>query len=168
MMEAWADGRVRLEDDTESAVVDDFALFYEASWPGAVRLAALLTQDASVAEEIAQEALATLFRRWGSVRDPAGFLYRCVVNGSRMYHRHRVVVRKRAPVLMPELVADAGFDHLAQLVAELPHRQRAVLVLRYYCDFSEREIAAALDCRVGTVKSLASRALARLEGELPR
>lgn len=167
-MESWGDGRVGLDESAETVSDAGFASFYEASWSGSVRLAALLTQDASVAEEIAQEAMATLFGRWASVREPSGFLYRCIVNGSRMYHRHRVVVRDRNPVLISELVSDAGFDHLADLVAGLPHRQRAVLVLRYYCDLSEREIAAALDCRVGTVKSLASRALARLEKELPR
>jgi len=167
-MDSAADSQVDLDDSAGSITVDGFAAFYASSWPGAVRLAALLTQDASVAEEIAQDALATLFRRWAMVNEPAGFLYRCVVNGSRMYHRHRVVVRDRMPVLLPELVAEAGFDHLADLVARLPYRQRAVLVLRYYCDLSEREIAEALDCRTGTVKSLASRALARLEKELPR
>ncbi len=147
---------------------DGFAAFYEESWARTVRLAALLTQDASVAEEIAQDAFATVLHRWESIDVPPAFLHRCVVNASRMYHRHRGVVRARMPVLLPDLVAEAGFDHLADAVARLPYRQRAVLVLRYRCDLSEREIAAALGCREGTVKSLASRALARLEKEVPR
>jgi RNA polymerase sigma factor (sigma-70 family) len=57
-------------------------------------------------------------------------------------------------------------DHLADALAALPSRQRAVLVLRYYVGCSEAEIAAILDCRPGTVKSLASRALASLRGVL--
>ena len=65
MMGSWADGQVGVDVGADSVVADGFAAFYAASWSGSVRLAALLTQDASVAEEIAQEALATLFRRSG-------------------------------------------------------------------------------------------------------
>lgn len=57
-------------------------------------------------------------------------------------------------------------EELADVVAALPFRQRAVIVLRYWCDLSEAEIAAALECRPGTVKSLSSRALARLNKEI--
>ena len=67
------------------------------------------------------------------------------------------------PVLIGWLEADLTVDHLADAVAALPFRQRAVVVLRYHAGLSEAEIADALGCRPGTVKSLASRALARLE-----
>ena len=66
---------------------------------------------------------------------------------------------------MPDETPEAR--ELLDAVARLPYRQRAVVVLRYYADFSERDIADALGCRPGTVKSLASRALDTLRQELP-
>ena len=71
---------------------------------------------------------------------------------------------------LPLLAAHSGdefrFDELADAIARLPFRQRAVIVLRYYADLTETDIAHALDCRPGTVKSLASRALAALSKEI--
>jgi DNA-directed RNA polymerase specialized sigma24 family protein len=143
-----------------------FHAFYVESWPGAVRLASLLTQDASVAEEIAQEAFMAVLHRWANLREPAAYLHRCVTNSARMYHRHAGSGRRRLPLLGVVLSLPLGFDELADLVAELPFRQRAVIVLRYHAGLSEHEIADALGCRPGTVKSLASRALSRLQEEL--
>ncbi len=147
----------------ESETFDDF---YLASWSHAVRLSALLTQDSSVAEEIAQEAFLAVLKRWGGLREPAAYLHRCVANSALMYHRRAGSARRKLVTLDVGGSASLGFDELADVVARLPFRQRAVIVLRYHAGLSEREIADALDCRPGTVKSLASRALSRLQEEL--
>lgn len=77
-------------------------------------------------------------------------------------------MREKLPLLAEPVAVDLGVSDLADAIDGLPVRQRSVLVLRYYCDFSEAEIAAVLGCRPGTVKSLSSRALRRLRKEMPR
>ena len=148
--------------------VDEFAVFFEDQWGRSVRLAALLCQDDSVAEEIAQTALARVYERWDALREPGAYLHRCVVNASRMHHRHSNVVRAKLPLIAPAAEDAERLNELADVVARLPFRQRAVIVLRYWCDMSERDIAARLGCRPGTVKSLASRGLQRLAEEVER
>lgn len=143
-----------------------FDAFYAASWGRTVGLAALLTQDSSVADEIAQEAFVAVLGRWADLREPAAYLHRCVANSASMYHRRAGSARRKLAVIGDTQSASLGFDELADAVAALPFRQRAVIVLRYHGGLSEREIADALGCRPGTVKSLASRALARLQKEL--
>lgn len=144
----------------------EFEEFYSGSWPRAVRLAALLTQDASVAEEVAQEAFVAVFERWAGLQEPAGYLHRCITNSASMYHRRAGTQRRKLAMLDSAGPASLGFDELADAVAALPFRQRAAIVLRYHAALSEREIADALGCRPGTVKSLASRALSTLHKEL--
>jgi RNA polymerase sigma factor (sigma-70 family) len=139
---------------------------YREVWPGAVKLARLLTGSQALGEEIAQEAFVGLLRRPEPPDNPAAYVRRSVanlaVNHGRKLARERAYVAKLTddPVLPPEL------DETWQLLRTLPARQRAVLVLRYYADLSEAEIAATLGIRPGTVKSLASRALANLKGAL--
>lgn len=140
--------------------------FYAREWLSAVRLAALLTQSRAAAEDVAQDAFGRVMPRWEQLDNPVAYLRVAVVNECRKWHRHRRVEQTKLPLLAAVDVAvdvDAG---LADAVAALPYRQRAVLVLRYYADLSEAEIATALGCRAGTVKSLASRALARLHKEI--
>jgi RNA polymerase sigma-70 factor (sigma-E family) len=145
-----------------------FEEFFTSAWPWAYRLAVFLTHDSSAAEDLAQEALASMSRQWGAAERPEAYLRRSVVNLCWNWHRHRRVVARRLPLAVSDDGYDAGFDELADALAALPYRQRAVVVLRYYGGLSEAEIAAALGCRPGTVKSLASRALATLAEELPR
>ncbi len=150
--------------DARSAAA--FSDFYRSRWAQTVRLAGILTQDASVAEELAQEAFSQVLSRWSDLDEAGAYLHRCVVNAAHMYHRHAKVVRGKLPLLWGATDTTQPFDVLADAVAELPFRQRAVVVLRYHCDLTEREIAEALGCRPGTVKSLASRALRALERTL--
>lgn len=147
---------------------ESFEDFYRRSWSNAVKLAGIMTQDSSVAEEIAQESFERMMLKWPTMRQPAGYLRVCIVNASRQYHRHNGVVRGKLGWLVTTEQADDPISELADAVAKLPFRQRAVLVLRYYGDLSEREIAEALGCRSGTVKSLSSRALAALSKEIIR
>jgi RNA polymerase sigma-70 factor (sigma-E family) len=137
----------------------DFSEFYRQSFPGAVRLAALLTQDARVGEDLAQEAFARVFPKWSRIENPSAYLRAAVVNACRSWQSRRVTERAKLPLVATSGSTELAFDVLADAVAALPYRQRAALVLRYYEGLSEAEIAAALGCRPGTVKSLTSRAL---------
>lgn len=132
-----------------------------------VRLALLLVDDRETAEDVVQDAFAALHRRWASLSstDAAlGYLRTCVVNGSRSVLRRRRTVRSRwldapgtaDPADASTLLADEHARVLAAL-RRLPQRQREVLVLRYWSELSEAEIAAALGISVGAVKSSASR-----------
>jgi RNA polymerase sigma-70 factor (sigma-E family) len=134
-----------------------------------VRLAVLLVDDPSTAEDVVQEAFAGLHRHWSGLRDEAaavGYLRTAVVNGSRSVLRRRRTARDYVP---PHQVNARSAESLAMLSAEhqavvdalgtLPRRQREVLVLRYYGGLSEAEIADATGISRGTVKSTASRAL---------
>jgi RNA polymerase sigma factor (sigma-70 family) len=90
------------------------------------------------------------------------------VNRCHNWRRHVGIHRAKLPLLVTQATAELAVDDLADAVAALPFRQRAVVVLRYHAGLSETEIAEALGCRPGTVKSLASRALKRLENEITR
>jgi RNA polymerase sigma-70 factor (sigma-E family) len=140
----------------------DFAAFYRDAWPGAVRLAGLLTQDARAAEDLAQEAFARVFPKWEQVASPNAYLRVAVVNACRSWQSRRRTERTKLALVAVSDTTELDFDVLADAVAALPYRQRAALVLRYYAGLNEAEIAEALGCRPGTVKSLTSRALGAL------
>lgn len=146
----------------------EFGAFYAAEWSHAVRLASLLTQQRGAAEDIAQEAFTQVLGAWDRVERPAAYLTTTIVNTCRAWGRKQSRERERLAMLVPDGAAPAVFGELADVLADLPYRQRAVLVLRYYDGLSESEIADALGCRVGTVKSLASRGLARLKKVIER
>lgn len=140
---------------------------YRALWPGLVRLGHLLSGSRAVGEELAQDAFLGLLRTQSRVEQPGAYLRRSVVNLALNARRRRVLERtalaghREQDTHLPEP------DDLWPLLAQLPARQRCVLVLRSYEDLSEADIAHVLGCRPGTVKSLASRGLARLRQELP-
>lgn len=154
--------------DDAVPVPGDFPAFYREQWPNAVRLAGLLTQSSAAAEDLAQEAFARLYPRWNRTELPAAYLRVSLVNACKNWKSRRHTERRKLPLLVDRGVTDLCADELADALAELPYRQRAVLVLRYHAGCSEAEIADALGCRPGTVKSLASRALARLEKVIER
>jgi RNA polymerase sigma-70 factor (sigma-E family) len=141
--------------------------FYENARPWALRLAVLLTQE-HAAEDLVQDAFAAVYQRWHRLDEPGAYLRTVLVNAARTQHRRRAREDARIAALGPCGSAALHADEIADALAALPYRQRAVLVLRYYGDLSEREIADALGCRVGTVKSSASRALAHLREVIER
>jgi RNA polymerase sigma-70 factor (sigma-E family) len=140
----------------------DFSGFYREAFPAAVRLAKLLTQDARVGEDLAQDAFARVFPKWSRVENPDAYLRAAIVNACRSWQSRRVTERTKLPLVVSAVSTELAFNMLADAVAALPYRQRAALVLRYYAGLSEAEIADAIGCRPGTVKSLTSRALAAL------
>ena len=125
--------------------------------------------DRYIAEELAQETLARVCIRWRSVQrmaNPEAWMFRVGVNLANSYFRHITAEIKAKQRLGPAANhPDADpFDAIAvrQALADLPRRQRSVLVLRFYADLSVRDVAEALDMPEGTVKTLTRRGLKRL------
>ena len=152
--------KVEAASGPEAERVEDFDRFYRAQYGWAVGVAHLLTGDRWTAEDVAQEAFSRIHPRYGRLDNPPAFLHTCVVNACRSLHRRKVREAERRAPNAPPIGLDAR--ELLDALEHLPYRQKAVLVLRYYADLSEADIAAALGCRPGTVKSLASRGLAHL------
>lgn len=155
--------------DPETALEQQaFELFFAESWPWAYKLATFLVHDQAVGEEIAQEALTMMYRTWGTAERPEAYLRAALVNAAKNWYRRSSVRHDKLPLLAEPVSVEFSFSELSDAVAHLPFRQRAVIVLRYHGGLSEAEIAEALDCRPGTVKSLASRALEQLSKEITR
>jgi RNA polymerase sigma-70 factor (sigma-E family) len=137
---------------------------------GLVRLAVLLVGDRASAEDIVQDAFLGLYRRWDQLTDtsaPLAYLRVSVLNGCRTALRRRSRLTSAAfteppPAESAEARALLTEEQRAVAVAlrRLPERQREALMLRYYLDLSEAEIAATMGISRGTVKSATSRALA--------
>jgi RNA polymerase sigma-70 factor (sigma-E family) len=145
----------------QGAQPDSFAAFYGAQHEPMLRLAYLLTQSRAVAEELVQDSFIRVQPRWPDLDAPAAYLRRTVTNACYSYHRRRK--RETALVAEPaEVAPEPDHDDMWDALGRLAPRRRAALVLRYYLDLSEADIAASLGCRRGTVKSLTHRALSDL------
>jgi RNA polymerase sigma-70 factor (sigma-E family) len=154
-----------------------WADLFERHAPDALRLAYLLTGDREVAQDLVQDAFVRLFRRLRDLRNPDAFgayLRRTVVNLSKDHWR-RAQVRRRylrrqrgTPSIQPEPWTEAieARDELWRALRRLPSAQRATVVLRYYEDLSERQIAEVMGCSVGAVKSRLSRATSALRSQM--
>ncbi|RZS77901.1 RNA polymerase sigma-70 factor (sigma-E family) [Motilibacter rhizosphaerae] len=154
----------------------EFEGWVAARGPALLRLAFLLTGDHHLAEDITQTALIGVHRRWHRIErdDPDAYARRAVLNAHLDRKRRRASAElpadlagwetTAAPDLAEALVARS---QMWQVLATLPPRQRAVLVLRYYEDCDDRVIADLLDCSESTVRSNAARALAALRRTLP-
>lgn len=150
---------------------DAFTAFYRAEYAGAVRLAWLLTNRGTDCEDLAQDAFARIADRFPTLDRPRAYLRTAIVNRCRETHRSREREQRRidraAAEPRPDVEIGDGTDaHLLRLVAALPYPQRAVLVLRYWGDLPDAEIARILDVRPATVRSMAHRATRRLQKEL--
>jgi RNA polymerase sigma-70 factor (sigma-E family) len=150
----------------------DFDQFVADHVDDLVRTAYLIVWDEAEAEDLVQECLLKLARRWPRVRrmeQPRAYARRVLVNLALDGARGRA--RRRSELELDSLPSPAAIDplggvdtraELLQALGELPARQRAVLVLRYFNDLTEAQVAEVLGCPPGTVKSNASRGLARL------
>jgi RNA polymerase sigma-70 factor (sigma-E family) len=137
-----------------------FGDFYAGHFTELVRLATLLSGSADTAPDLVQDCFVRLHARWASVREPLPYVRRSVVHACASHHRRNAIVRRNPP---PDpRPAELGADELQDALAGLPARQRAAVVLRYYGDLPDADIARSLRCREGTVRSLVSRALADL------
>jgi RNA polymerase sigma-70 factor (sigma-E family) len=155
---------LRLPSSPRAAVTELFHTHYRRL----VGLAGLMVDDRETAEEVVQDSFEALYRNWSRLRDPhaaIAYLNRSVVNGSRSKVRRRVTARAFAlPQAGVEPSAESGGmdvsrrHDLVAAVHQLPQRQREVVVLRYFLDLSEIEIADWLGVSTGSVKRHASRA----------
>ncbi|MCW2735649.1 SigE family RNA polymerase sigma factor [Nocardioides sp.] len=155
-------------DDADTAVEQ----LYAAHWRQLVRLSVLLMHDQSAAEDVVQDAFVAMHGHWSRLRDPdkaLAYLRQAVVNRSRSALRHRVVVERHVrSSAAGEGVVDgpseggARRDAVRAALLRLSDRQREVLVLRHYLDWSEAQIADALGISPGSVKAHAHRGSAAL------
>ncbi len=155
----------------------EFAELFRASWARLFRLAYAVTGDRAAAEDDLQNAFAKVYASWGRVQraeHPGAYVRRMVLNEVLGRRRHGFLKNERPhenvePSGSVASAEDAVVVHDAiwTAVRALPPRQRAVVVLRYYEDLSEAEIAEALGCSRGTVKSQASAAIATLRRAAP-
>lgn len=145
-----------------------FADFYRATFAEMTRLAFLLTDSAETARDLVQDSFVRLHEKWDGVAEPRAYLRRTVVNACHSHYRRLRLQRQRghSPTWQVDVV-DLGANEMTDAIAALPYRQRAAIVLRYWHDCSEADIAAALGCRPGTVGSLIHRALAELRKVMP-
>ena len=167
-------GAVSADWDADRAVT----VLYAAHYRSLVRLAALLLRDVATAEEVVQDSFVAMHDGWRRLRDndkALSYLRQSVVNRSRSVLRHRVVVDRNAPKPAPDMPsAEQGAITLLERSAvvtalrTLPPRQREALVLRFYGDLSEAQIAAAMGISKGAVKSHTARAMTALRSVLER
>lgn len=150
-----------------------FRAFVEANGATLLHAARLLTGDHHRGEDLVQTALIKLYAKWGRIDAPLPYARRALVN-AHIDQTRRKWWGERPTEFLPEVVeaGDAGTttasdsrDELRRMLTGLAPRDRAVIVLRYYCDLSESDTAATLGLPVGTVKSSCARALARLRVE---
>ncbi len=163
---------VAAEQDSDELV----CTMYGTNYQSLVRLAAILLRDAAMAEEVVQDAFVAMHGAWRRLRDPdkaLSYLRQSVINRSRSVLRHRAVVDKYAPKPAPdapsaEEAAIALLERSAVIAAlrALPARQREALVLRYYADMSEAQIASAMGISRGAVKSHTARGMSALRNVL--
>lgn len=152
------------------AAPEHFAEFVRDRHVQLLRYAYLLCGDSHLAEDLVQDALERTGMAWRRIRkqeDPEGYVRRVVTN--RYLNRLRSLRRERLVHEPPEtgyLDSEPPDRTLLRMLSDLPRQQRAVMVMRYYLDYSEAQIADTLGCSPGTVKSTASRAIARLRQQL--
>ena len=147
----------------------DYTELVHACWPGLYRTAYLLLGDRAEAEDLVQTALAKTYASWSKVRDleaAPGYARTTMVNTATSWFRRRSWRNERPTEVLPERTArdldPSDRPALVAALAQLPPRQRAVVVLRFYDDLSVAETATALSVTEGTVKSQTSEALAKL------
>jgi len=140
---------------------------YRREYASMVRLAHLLTGSNEVAEDLVQDSFVRVYRNWDRADRPGAYLRTTVVNRCRSWHRRQRIERERLPRPGAEGV-DSEARELLDALAHLGVRQRTALVLRFYADMCEADVAEALGCRPGTVKSLIHRGLRQMEGVIER
>lgn len=148
--------------------------FVAANGDGLVKLVYTICGDRGRAEDAVQEALTRVYQRWSRLTDPLAYARRTAINATRDDWRRSVRAERahREAARLPSAEADDPQEcfvtnsALMEALDELPHGQRAVIVLRYGSQLSEAETAATLDISTGTVKSQTARALARMREAL--
>lgn len=166
-----------LEDGTAATSADAWlAALHREHYRDLVRMAGLLLHDRGASEEVVQDAFVKLHVGWRSVRDPdraAAWLRSAVLNGARSRLRHvgvrrryQLVGRRSQESAEDTVLAGEARDRVAVALRALPVRQREAVVLRYYLDLSEAQMADAMGISTGSVKTHLHRGLAALHTQL--
>lgn len=147
----------------------NFDAFYASCWDHMYRSLAVTLRDSDLAREAVDEAMVRAFQRWSTVRrysNQCGWIYRVGLNWAISQKRKtKREIRVAVPVDRPQGASMPDPD-LHRALADLDIKQRAVVVLRYLLDWSEHDVAIALEIPRGTVKSRLNRALKKLREEL--
>jgi RNA polymerase sigma factor (sigma-70 family) len=161
-------GRIECGDDLspEVVAVESFEDFYRRTWGLMVRLARLLVDDREEAVEAVQDAFSRMYPKFGRIEAGStdAYLRAAVLNGCRRHLRRRRLSLLHRPAVFD--YADLGADHMIDAVRRLAPDRRDVVLLRYYLDLPEAEIARTLNVAPGTVKSRLHRALRDLREAL--
>jgi RNA polymerase sigma-70 factor (sigma-E family) len=165
--EARAGTNQTMSVETRALTATTFEDLFRRRYEPMVRVAFLLVGSRGDAEDVVQDAFARIELRWARLDNPEAYLHRCVVNRS-----HDILRRRRLDHRLHRLRRDETTelqaDEMGDALATLPPRRRAAVVLRFYAGLSERDIAAALGIRPGTVKSMLHRGLAQLREVIER
>ena len=154
-----------LISDFQRGAILDFEVFFRRHHAGVCRALALTLNDVELAQDATAEAMTRAYQRWNTVgkyQNPTGWVYRVGLNWARSRLR-KILRRPSTPPRAGEDIALEVVSRLDVALDQLSVNHRAVVVLRFYLDWSERQIAEALNIAPGTVKSRLSRALDRLE-----
>jgi RNA polymerase sigma-70 factor (sigma-E family) len=160
-----------MDASTGSGAEAAVGALYRAQAVGLIRLAYLMLGDRAAAEDVVQDAFCGLYRNWGRLADPSGalpYVRSSVLNGCRSVLRRRALGHRVTMYQPPTGSAEAAVlsreerQEVLRAVRRLPDRQREALVLRFYLDLPEPEIARIMGIRPGTVRSATYRALKAL------
>ncbi|HEV2885760.1 MAG TPA: SigE family RNA polymerase sigma factor [Jatrophihabitans sp.] len=151
-----------------------FAQFVEDHTDSLLGTAYLLTRDRQAAEELVQDTLVALYPQWSRVsaaQSPIAYVRRSLIN-RYLNQQRRGSATELVTNQLPDQLAGPDFarriddrDQLRRILSTLPPRQRAAVVLRYFHDLSDQQVAETMGCRATTVRSLISRALSTLRGD---
>jgi RNA polymerase sigma factor (sigma-70 family) len=158
---------VRMDQDADSAVIALYRLHYRFL----VGLAALLVRDIAVAEGLVQDSFVAMHSAWRRLEDgdrALSYLHQAVVSRSRSFRRHRVIGGKNLPGTLAGATTELERSALISALWSLAPHQREVLVLRYYADLPEAQVASAMGISKGAVRSHAAEAMSLLGAELRR
>jgi RNA polymerase sigma-70 factor (sigma-E family) len=150
---------------------DQFSAFVAARGTSLYRLATLLTGNPSDGEDLLQTALEKTYRRWSHLEAPEAYVRQSLVNAARSHWRVRRRRQEHVWDEVPEAAVPGGQDRmlvrhsLLEALGGLTRQQRAVIVLRFFADQSEAEVARLLGCSIGTVKAHSSRGLQQLRDD---
>lgn len=148
--------------------VTTFEDYFSRERTAMLRVAYLITRSRPIAEEIVQDAFVAVYQRWTELDSPSAYLRTTVVRAAvatrNRSWRGRALEARSSARPAPE----PGVDEMRTSLAHLPPKQRAALVLRFYCDLTHEDIAAALGCTAATARSLTHRGLAALRKDMNR
>ena len=157
----------------EAETAASFEDFYEANSHRLFTALCLVTGSRHEAEEIAQEGFTRVFERWdrvGGLEDPTGYLFRVSMNVFRSRYRRASLALRRAVFLAPshtdDLAAVETHDEMVRLLRELEPKQRAAVLLTAILDYTAEEAGRMLGLRASSVRSLTTRARARMKNEV--